>query len=134
MPGAREMLEALHRQGILLGLVTNKPQRFIETVLDHFGLASSFGVVIGGDAGVAKKPAPDMLFAAIEEFGVEPWNAVMVGDSSSDVEAARAAGIAGRRPARRLQQRSDRESSAPMTAIDGLSQLAAALPRLRPNA
>ena len=123
----------MHRQGILLGLVTNKPQRFIETVLDHFGLASSFGVVIGGDAGVAKKPAPDMLFAAIEEFGVEPWNAVMVGDSSSDVEAARAAGI----PVVVLR---GGYSNVPIeklgadTAIDGLSQLAAALPRLRPNA
>ena len=70
MPGARETLDALHGDGIALGLVTNKPQRFIETMLDHFGLSALFGAVIGGDAGVAEKPAPDMLLAAVEQFGV----------------------------------------------------------------
>ena len=86
MPGVREALDALHGDGMLLGLVTNKPQRFIETVLDHFDLSPLFGVVIGGDAGVAKKPAPDMLLAAAEQFGIAPSDAVMVGDSAADVE------------------------------------------------
>ena len=95
MPGAPDVLEALHADGILLGLVTNKPQRFIETILDHFGMSSLFGTVIGGDAGVTKKPAPDMLLAAMQQLGVEPWNTIMVGDSTSDVEAARAAGVPG---------------------------------------
>jgi phosphoglycolate phosphatase len=93
MPGAIDLLEALHGEGTLLGLVTNKPQRFIETILDHLGMSSLFGAVIGGDAGVAKKPAPDMLLAAMQQLGVEPWDTVMVGDSTSDVEAARAAGV-----------------------------------------
>jgi phosphoglycolate phosphatase len=92
-PGAREALGALNGEGVLLALVTNKPQRFIETILDHFRLSRLFGAVIGGDAGVAKKPAPDMLLAAAEQLGIEPWDAVMVGDSASDVEAARAAGV-----------------------------------------
>jgi phosphoglycolate phosphatase len=93
MPAAPDVLEVFHGDGILLGLVTNKPQRFIETILDHLGMSSLFGAVIGGDAGVAKKPAPDMLLAAMQQLGVEPWNTVMVGDSTSDVEAARAAGV-----------------------------------------
>ncbi|MDW6024645.1 phosphoglycolate phosphatase [Mesorhizobium sp. BAC0120] len=92
MPGVRGALDALHGEGVRLGLVTNKPQRFIETILDHFRLAHFFGTVIGGDAGVAKKPAPDMLLAALDQFGAKPWDAVMVGDSVSDVKAARAAG------------------------------------------
>ena len=94
MPGVREALDALHGDGILLGLVTNKPQRFIETVLDHFGLSSLFGVVIGGDAGIVKKPAPDMLLAARRAIRRRaPSDAVMVGDSAADVDSARAAGI-----------------------------------------
>jgi phosphoglycolate phosphatase len=93
MPGAIDVLESLHGDGTLLGLVTNKPQRFIETILDHLGMSSLFGAVIGGDAGVTKKPAPDMLLAAMQQLGVEPWDTVMVGDSTSDVEAARAAGV-----------------------------------------
>jgi phosphoglycolate phosphatase len=93
MPGVRAALDALHGNGILLGLVTNKQQRFIETVLDHFGLSSLFGAVIGGGPGIVKKPAPDMLLAAMAQLGAGPQDAVMVGDSTSDVQAALAAGI-----------------------------------------
>ena len=131
MPGVRDALDALHGEGVLLGVVTNKPQRFIETILDHFRLAALFGAVIGGDAGVAKKPAPDMLLAALEEFGANPWEAVMVGDSVSDVKAARAAGtfaiiVRGGYtvvPAEKLGAD---------IVIDGFRQLAGALPALKP--
>lgn len=94
LPGAREMLEELSTQGIGLGLVTNKPQRFIETVLDHFGLSQLFAIAVGGDAGVPAKPAPDMLFAAMKTLGAAQDATVMVGDSASDVLSARNAGVA----------------------------------------
>lgn len=94
MPATVETLEALHEDGVKLAVATNKPQRAAEAVLDHFGLFPYLGSVVGGDAGVAKKPAPDILLAALERLGVEPWNALMVGDSISDVSSARAAGIA----------------------------------------
>jgi phosphoglycolate phosphatase len=131
MPSVREALDALHGDGILLGLVTTKPQRFIETVLDHFDLSRLFGVVIGGDAGVPKKPAPDMLLAALEQFGVAPGDAVMVGDSPADVDSARAAGIASvivrggytSIPAERLGAD---------IVIDDMTGLATALNRLKP--
>ena len=93
MPAAAETLEQLHEEGVRLGVATNKPQRAAETVLDHFGLTRHLGAVVGGDAGVAKKPAPDILNAALERLGAEPWNAVMVGDSISDVTSARSAGM-----------------------------------------
>jgi phosphoglycolate phosphatase len=94
LPGAAELVAALRQQGARLGIVTNKPQRFIETILDHFGLAGDFEVVIGSDAGVTPKPAPDMLLAAMEKLGAGPRDTVMVGDSASDVDSARAAGVA----------------------------------------
>ena len=131
MPGAREALDALHGDGILLGLVTNKPQRFIETVLDHFDLSPLFDVVIGGDAGVAKKPAPDMLLAAAEQFGVAPGDAVMVGDSAADVDAARAAGIAAV-IVRGGYTNVPAEQLGADIVIDDMSGLAAALDRLKP--
>lgn len=93
MPAARETLEGLHAEGLKLAVATNKPQRAAEAVLDHFGLFPYLGAVVGGDAGVAKKPAPDILLAALERLGIEPWDAVMVGDSISDVTSARAAGM-----------------------------------------
>jgi phosphoglycolate phosphatase len=94
MPGAREAIEDLHRRGLLLGVVTNKPQMPTEANLDHFHLSRFLGAVIGGDAGVEKKPAPDMIFAALERLGVMPEDAVVVGDSPADVGSARAAGVA----------------------------------------
>jgi phosphoglycolate phosphatase len=131
MPGAREALDVLHSDGIPLGLVTNKPQRFIEAVLDHFGLSALFGVVIGGDAGVPKKPAPDMLLAALEQFGVAPADAVMVGDSPADLDSARAAGTAS------VIVRGGYSSVPPErlgadVVIDDMTGLAAALDGLRP--
>lgn len=92
-PGAREIVEDLHAQGVLMGVVTNKPQMPTEAILDHFGLSPYLDAVIGGDSGVEKKPAPDMIFAALERLGVRPEDAVMVGDSLADVGSARAAGI-----------------------------------------
>src|SRR5262245_56128187 len=72
LPGAAGAIAGLRRQGGRLGIVTNKPQRFIETILEHFRLAGDFDVVIGSDAGVTPKPAPDMLFAAMDKLGAGP--------------------------------------------------------------
>lgn len=93
MPGAREAVETLHAAGIRLGVVTNKPQMPTEAILDHFGLSRFLGAVIGGDAGVARKPAPDMILAALDRLGATPEAALMVGDSPADLGAARAAGV-----------------------------------------
>lgn len=131
LPGAREMLDGLRRDGVALGLVTNKPQRFIETILDHFRLSAAFGAVIGGDAGVPVKPAPGMLVAAMEELGSTPEDTVMVGDSASDVGAARAAGI----PAvirRGGYTTTPADALGADIVIDGLSELRGALPGLKP--
>ncbi|HEY5817470.1 MAG TPA: phosphoglycolate phosphatase [Mesorhizobium sp.] len=93
LPGVRESLAVLHVRGALLGVVTNKPQAATRQILLHFGLLDLFKAVIGGDAVVAKKPAPDALLLALEKMRVEPADAIMVGDSKADVGAARAAGM-----------------------------------------
>lgn len=92
-PGAREIVEEFHAQGVLMGVVTNKPQMPTEAILDHFGLSPYLDAVIGGDSGVEKKPAPDMIFAALARLGLRPEDAILVGDSVADVGSARAAGI-----------------------------------------
>jgi phosphoglycolate phosphatase len=93
LPGVREALDTLRRNGIRIGLATNKQQRFIETVFDHFGLSSLFDAVIGGGPGIVKKPAPDMLIMAMQQLRATRSDTVMVGDSTSDVQAAKAAGV-----------------------------------------
>lgn len=93
MPGALAAIRQLRAAGIKLALVTNKPQAATREVLLHFRLFEEFGAVIGGDAVSQKKPAPEPLFLALEKLNVDGAHAVMVGDSTTDVEAARNASL-----------------------------------------
>ncbi|WP_245304209.1 phosphoglycolate phosphatase [Hoeflea olei] len=95
MPGAREMVVAYHMAGVRIAVVTNKPEAFTREILSHFGLQSHVHAVVGGDTGPARKPAPDMLLHALKQLRTGTGNAVMVGDSPADIDAAKAAGIAG---------------------------------------
>ncbi|MER9882412.1 phosphoglycolate phosphatase [Mesorhizobium sp. M0118] len=94
MPGVREVLTHLHLSGMAMGVVTNKPQLAAREILLHFRLTDYLGAIVGGDAVTYLKPAPDALLLALDQLEVEPRDTLMVGDSSADVAAARAAGMA----------------------------------------
>lgn len=91
-PGALEGLQQWQAQGLRLVCVTNKPTAFAQTLLQHKGLDGFFLHVIGGDAVARKKPDPMPLLHACSLLGTEPARTLMVGDSSNDAQAARAAG------------------------------------------
>ncbi|KSV66790.1 hypothetical protein N182_34800 [Sinorhizobium sp. GL2] len=93
-PGAAEAVRAVRAAGLACAVVTNKPEAFSRTILDHFGLLADMGALIGGDSGYGKKPSPDMLLAACERLGVSPDDTILIGDSGADLASARAAGIA----------------------------------------
>lgn len=93
MPGALAALQWTQEEGHAIGVVTNKPTGLTRSILDHLGIARFFDVVIGGDFGLPPKPAPDLLLAALSRIDRQPADAIMVGDSITDVTAARAAGI-----------------------------------------
>jgi len=92
-PGVREGLNYLKAKGYPLGCVTNKAAQFTEPLLEDLGIRHAFDIVISGDSLPRKKPDPMPLLYAAEHFGVRPAEALMVGDSVSDVKAARAAGF-----------------------------------------
>ncbi|WP_416358268.1 phosphoglycolate phosphatase [Aureimonas phyllosphaerae] len=92
--GATDCVRILAERCIPLGVVTNKPGAETADILAHFGLADRMAVVVGGDAGPRKKPAPDLVVFACRQLGIEPGEALFVGDSENDVEAAQAAGMA----------------------------------------
>jgi len=92
-PGVRSGLERLHQAGIPMAVVTNKPQRFSDVLLEKMGLAAYFRFVQGGDVLPYKKPRPEALWHAIERLGSMPEKACMLGDSHNDAMAARAAGV-----------------------------------------
>lgn len=90
--GVEECLVSLQNQQIRMGLVTNKPIQFTRTMLAGFKLDEFFDVVIGGDSLPQKKPSPEPLLQAMKSCSATPSETLMVGDSKSDVGAARAAG------------------------------------------
>ena len=92
-PGVREGLDCLKARGYALGCITNKAAEFTEPLLRDLGLRSDFRLLISGDTLPRKKPDPLPLRHAAAHFGVTPAESLMVGDSVSDVKAARAAGF-----------------------------------------
>ncbi len=76
-----------------LAIVTNKPFRFVLPILRTLGIDHHFDLILGGDSLEFKKPHPQPLLHACEWLGVAPKDAVMVGDSINDIQAARSAKI-----------------------------------------
>ena len=91
--GVREGLDYMKAQGYTLGCVTNKAEQFTLPILKDLGIFDEFGIVISGDTLAKKKPDPLPLLHAAKFFGVNPTDAMMLGDSISDVKASRAAGF-----------------------------------------
>ncbi|MEF2548984.1 phosphoglycolate phosphatase [Aurantimonas sp. E1-2-R+4] len=89
--GASEATRVFKEAGVPIGVVTNKPEAATREILAHFGLLELLDVVVGGDAGPDKKPAPGLLLLACERLGLGVADVVFVGDSENDVEAAVAA-------------------------------------------
>lgn len=93
-PGVRETLKWLQKQGIEMALITNKPERFVAPLLDEMKLGRFFRWIVGGDTMPQKKPDPAALFFVMKMAGVPASQSLFVGDSRSDVQAAKAAGVA----------------------------------------
>ncbi|MFU8881758.1 MAG: HAD-IA family hydrolase [Rhodobacterales bacterium] len=92
-PGARAVLDLLSRQShTLLGVATGKSQRGLDALIVSHGLEGLFLTRQVADHHPSK-PHPSMLLAALRETGVDARNAVMVGDTSYDMDMARAAGM-----------------------------------------
>ena len=91
-PGVPEGLHALRSAGLRLACLTNKPTAFALPLLRAKGLDSFFDQVFGGDAFERKKPDPLPLVKTCAALGSAPVRTLMVGDSSNDAQAARAAG------------------------------------------
>jgi phosphoglycolate phosphatase len=92
-PGVLEGLDYLQSAGFKLGCVTNKAEQFTLPLLKDLGIHDRFGIIVSGDTLSEKKPHPMPLLYAARFFDVMPQQSLMLGDSVSDVKAARAAGF-----------------------------------------
>ncbi|WP_432697935.1 phosphoglycolate phosphatase [Marinobacterium sp. YM272] len=91
-PGVAELLEHYRHQGVPMAVVTNKPGSFTGPLLEQLGLAAYFSVVVAGDTLAEKKPSAAPLLYACDRLQAAADKALMIGDSSVDVAAARGAG------------------------------------------
>jgi len=93
-PGVRSALDLLRDAGVKMAVLTNKPVRFSQALVDGLGLGGHFFRVYGGNSFEQKKPHPIGVETLLAESGAAPDRALMVGDSAVDVRTARNAGIA----------------------------------------
>lgn len=93
-PGAIEAMDRLAADGFTLAVCTNKHERPAVLLLSALGLADRFAAICGGDTFAGRKPDPIHLTGTIERSGGALSTSIMIGDTNTDVAAARAAGIA----------------------------------------
>ncbi len=90
--GVTEMLRAVAASEHKLAVVSNKPDANARALVRHF-FGAYVSVAVGEKPGIARKPAPDSVRAAMRELASFPYETVYVGDSDVDLKTARAAGI-----------------------------------------
>ena len=90
--GILPMLETLRQEGYHMAVVSNKQDIAVRLLNDRY-FPGLIGVAIGEKRGVARKPAPDSVYAALKELGVTAAGAAYIGDSEVDIETARNAGL-----------------------------------------
>nr|HAT8712872.1 HAD-IA family hydrolase [Legionella jordanis] len=92
IPGVRDFINRLHRAGIDVAIASNKGQQSLQRALHLSGLDSIFKVTRSAGQ-TAAKPSPDMLQEILDEFALEVHEAVMIGDSVSDIQMAQSLGV-----------------------------------------
>ena len=88
-----ETLQELDLAGLRLAVVSNKPEEFTRSLLEHFGVAPFLRVILGGDSLPQRKPHPEPFLQAARTCGSIPAESVVVGDGEQDMLAAQAAGM-----------------------------------------
>jgi phosphoglycolate phosphatase len=92
-PGLEDALDRLNDQGCIFAVCTNKLEGLSRLLLDALKLSERFKAICGQDTFAIQKPDPEILRRTIARAGGRVERAVMVGDSGTDIDTARAAGI-----------------------------------------
>ncbi|PKQ11919.1 MAG: haloacid dehalogenase [Alphaproteobacteria bacterium HGW-Alphaproteobacteria-1] len=92
-PGAMEAVEGLRGAGYRVAICTNKPEALARLLLDRLGVLAAFHALTGADTLAVRKPDPEHLNETVRRAGGDPARALLVGDSDTDRETARAAGV-----------------------------------------
>ena len=91
-PGIADLLQALKARGHRMAIVSNKLQAGVDELYERY-FRDTVEVAVGERPGIARKPAPDMVHAALEALGINPSDAIYIGDSDVDLRTAAASGL-----------------------------------------
>jgi len=92
-PGAMDAVEALRSAGYKVAVCTNKPEGLARLLMTRMGVMEAFGALIGADTLPVRKPDPEPLREAVRRAGGDPARSLLVGDTITDRETSRAAGV-----------------------------------------
>jgi 2-phosphoglycolate phosphatase len=93
-PGIIHLLDALEKQNLRWGIVTNRRSRYTHQLLHATGLLNRASCVVCGDTTNNPKPHPEPLFFACKALDIEPKHCIYIGDAERDIQAGKAAGMA----------------------------------------
>ena len=93
LPGAKELLAALHAAGYRQALGSSAPPANLEAIISLLGLASFLDAIVSGEQVAHGKPAPDIFLAAAERLGIPPAHCLVIEDAPAGVAAAHAGGM-----------------------------------------
>jgi phosphoglycolate phosphatase len=121
-PEVRETLDRF--RSIPLAVISNKTEEFVRPLLDGLGIAGLFRMVLGADAGLPLKPAPDSILHIMAALKVPRERTVMVGDGTTDMHAGRAAGVTTCAVTWGFRSEEELRSAAPDHIIHAMPELA----------
>lgn len=123
LPGGKELLEHLSRQGYILAIATNRPSPFTHVILEHLKMESYFETVLCADQVARPKPAADILTTLMHRHDVTPDEMLYVGDMTVDARAGRAAGVRTVIVTTGSSSREEIQQEFPYRMVDGLGEV-----------
>lgn len=92
-PGAMAAVEGLIMAGYRVAICTNKPERLARLLMQRLGVLDAFAALTGADTLAVRKPDPEHLRETVRRAGGDPVRSLLVGDTATDRDTARAAGV-----------------------------------------
>ncbi len=121
-PGLFAMLETLRIKGILSTIASSKRREIVLPVLDHHNLLDFFHLILGHGEVTKHKPDPELVHYTLRHMGCGPHEAVVIGDSSFDLEMARNAGVDAIGVTTGVHTEAELSEAQPMSIVDNLEQ------------
>ena len=92
-PGAMEAVDRLRRAGWRVGVCTNKPEALAVLLMERLGMRGAFGALVAADTLPVRKPDPAPYLETVRRVGGDPARSFLLGDTVTDRDTARAAGV-----------------------------------------